>query len=127
MESTEPTPVAIDLIKQLLTLATSIVTFSAVFGKDLLVVIHQAQSLRIAVFVCWMFYLLSAISGVLALMAIVGWTARATHRSTGSVLMKANVRFFAGLQILFLALSLCATLVLGYLLSFSITVAPAKH
>jgi hypothetical protein len=127
MEPSESTTIGIDLIKQLLTLATSIVTFSAVFGKDLLSVIHQAQSLRVALFVCWTLYLLSAIFGVLALMAIVGWTADTTGRSAGSILVKPNVRLFAGLQIAFLAFSLCSTLVLGYLLSFSITVGIAGH
>jgi hypothetical protein len=122
MQEDPVTAEAVDLVKQLITLATSIVTFSFVFGKDLLEIVHSRQLLRFAAFSAWSLYLLSALAGVFALMAILGWRIRGQASASTPIAAQSNVRLFASLQIIVLGLALIATLVFGYLLSFNTTV-----
>lgn len=94
---------AADLTKQLITLSTSIVTVSLLFGKD-----FPRQNL-LAVW-AWTFYLVSTIFGLWTLMALTGTLAPLNPPST-SFDLGFNVRLPSALQIVAFAIAVVLTII----------------
>ena len=93
---------AADLTKQLITLSTSIVTVSLLFGE------HFPKQSLLAVW-AWTFYLVSSVFGLWTLMALTGTLAPIKPPPTDFDL-KANVRIPSGLQILTFGVALGLTI-----------------
>jgi hypothetical protein len=93
---------AADLTKQLITLATSIVTISLLFGD------HFPKHSRLALW-AWTFYLISAVLGLWTLMALTGNLAPVKPPPT-SFDLGPNVRLPSTLQLAAFAIALLLTI-----------------
>jgi hypothetical protein len=120
---------AADLTKQLITLSTGIVTITLLFSKDL------AGPRELAV-LAWVFYLLSTLFGLWALMALTGTLAPVIDGASqkekpdrtntpGPLLMGRNVRIPSKWQILTFAAATILTL-LYVVLAFGHPLPPAS-
>jgi hypothetical protein len=94
---------ASDLTKQLITLSTSIVTVSLLFGD------HFPKQSLLAVW-AWTFYLVSSVCGLWTLMALTGILAPLKPPPTDFDL-KFNVRLPSALQIVTFAVALVLTII----------------
>lgn len=94
---------AADLTKQLITLSTSIVTVSLLFGD------HFPKQSLLAVS-AWLFYLVSTVFGLWTLMALTGTLAPLQLPPTNFNL-KSNVRVPSALQIASFAIAIVLTMI----------------
>src|SRR5271168_1343645 len=93
---------AADLTKQLITLSTSIVTVSLLFGD------HFPKQSLLAVW-AWTFYLISAVFGLWTLMALTG-TLAPLNPPPNDFDLKFNVRLPSALQIVAFGVALILTI-----------------
>ena len=92
---------ASDLTKQLITLSTSIVTISLLFGD------HFPKQSKLALW-AWAFYLVSSLFGLWTLMALTGTLA--PINPPASFDLGFNVRLPSGLQVLAFAIAIGITI-----------------
>jgi hypothetical protein len=93
---------AADLTKQLITLSTSIVTISLLFGD------HFPKQSKLALW-AWVFYLASSLFGLWTLMALTG-TLAPIKAPPASFDLGFNVRLPSGLQVLAFAIAITITI-----------------
>jgi hypothetical protein len=99
---------ASDVTKQLIALATGVVTVTLAFGKDVLTL--TGSSGRAWLVVVWVFFLISIVFGVWTLLALTG-TLASKRASEPPSIWRWNVRLPSLLQILTFALAALAALV----------------
>ncbi|MFL5788956.1 MAG: hypothetical protein ACJ748_12935 [Flavisolibacter sp.] len=112
---------AADLTKQLITLATAILTLSVGFLKDITENIKTFD--RYLLIFIWILFLLSIIFGILTLMALTGNLDPLSKKNSGVAVQvppvltitSSNVTFTAKFQIILFVIALGATCYFGYL------------
>ena len=95
--------------KQLLTLSTAVIALTIAFTKD--IVAGGSTISKVLLGLSWASYLLSALGGILTLMALTG-TLGAAGRSEPSIMSK-NITRPAGLQAVAFVVGLVLTIVAG--------------
>jgi hypothetical protein len=110
----KPFDVAVDVAKQLLTLATVIVTLTISFWKDIVTPAAVGTTDRIIIGGAWILYLLSILCGIWCLYAINGSVAQPSQPPLAPrSIYDPNIAFpMGGQQITFL-LAVIATVVFG--------------
>lgn len=113
---------AADVAKQLITLATAIITVMITFSKDIL----GTNSHYIAwLLSSWILFLLSIVFGIFTLMALTGVLAQSQKTQNiedrkelenfnNSGIYKCNVRWFEGIQIFLFIIALLLSIIYGY-------------
>ena len=113
---------AADVAKQLITLATAIITVMITFSKDIL----GTNSHYIAwLLSSWILFLLSIVFGIFTLMALTGVLAQSQKTQNiedrkelenfnNSGIYKCNVRWFEGMQIFLFIIALLLSIIYGY-------------
>ncbi|MGB8260011.1 MAG: hypothetical protein WCE75_06660 [Terracidiphilus sp.] len=94
---------ASDLAKQLITLSTSIVTVTLLFGE------HFPKSVWAKA--AWVAYLVSTICGVWTLMALTGTLGTPGERVDAGAIYRPKVRIAAGIQVIAFGVATILTLV----------------
>ena len=101
-----------DLTKQLITLATSIVTLEVTFAKAFLT---STNAIKGTFFVqaSWVCFLLSVVAGIWALMAVAGTQAN-TAPISGTSLYHSNIKYPSMVQVVLFAIGMLATIAFGF-------------
>lgn len=108
-----------DSTKQLITVATGIVTVTLVFSKDLL--IHA----RFSALIAWILLTVSVLCGICTLFVLSGvLNAAATSNKPPDIAAK-DLRFFSGSQIIFFVLGVVAMVIFASIALFNI--APSEN
>lgn len=112
--------VAIDLSKQLITLATGVIALTVTFVKDIIVSVPRPAIpfLKSA----WLFFAFSILSGIWSLMAITGTLGRG--EAAGGI-YQGNITSAFGLQILTFAFATIFVFIFGYRSAIG-SIGPAK-
>jgi hypothetical protein len=105
---------AADLAKQLITLATAIITITITFAKDFLPSAATPQIKGWAMF-AWYAFLLSIVCGVWTLMALTGTLDQRSGRPSPVSIRGTNVVIPASLQIVFFLAGLLLTILFARL------------
>jgi hypothetical protein len=105
---------AADLAKQLLTLATAIITLTITFAKDFLPLAASPETKRWALY-AWCAFLLSIICGVWTLMALTGTLDQRPGQTCRVSIRGANVVVPAASQIILFLAGLILTVVFARL------------
>ena len=106
---------ALDMVKQLITIASSIIVLSITFLKDVLNVEHpQTSETHWSLYVSWITMLLSIILGMLAHGAITGTLDQLTPDEPSTVtIYKGNIKFFVQVQWCLFLLGILFMLIYG--------------
>lgn len=98
-----------DVTKQVLTLATGVVTITLTFLKD---IAKQAPSdARVLLYVGWALFALSILAGVATLLNLTGHVEKAEAKARA--IYADGIRLFSFLQLLFFFLAVCCTVYFG--------------
>jgi hypothetical protein len=97
-----------DLVKQVITLSSGIITISIAFNKDF-VGPGAPHGAKILLAISWLFYILAVIFGVLTLMALTGSLSNNETTISGS-----NMRLPAGIHISSFIVGLGLTIAAGW-------------
>jgi hypothetical protein len=108
-----------DSTKQLITVATGIVTVTLVFSKDLL--IHA----RFSVLAAWILLTISIVFGICTLYMLSGVIYEAATKNTAPKLTAGDLRFCSGAQIIFFVLGVVAMVLFACIAVYSI--APSEN
>lgn len=110
VEKTKPFDYAQDVTKQLLTLATAVVTITVTFLKD---IAQQAPAdARTVLFIAWALFATSIIAGVATLQNLTGHVGSADEPASDGI-MTAGIRFFAIAQMMLFVLAIGGTIYFG--------------
>lgn len=102
---------AADVAKQLITLATGVIALTVTFTRDL--VARASRWAMICLRTSWVFYSLSVLFGIISLMAITGELAP-VDLATRDLVMEANVRIPAIMQISSFLVATAAVITFGF-------------
>jgi hypothetical protein len=100
-----------EITKQVLTLATAIITLTITFTKDFAT--HASPAAKDMLAWGWGFYLASIVFGFMTLMASAGVQQRAHDTNGVATINSGNLRLFGGLQLGAFSIAILLTVIAG--------------
>jgi hypothetical protein len=100
-----------EITKQVLTLATAIITLSITFAKDFAT--HASAGAKDTLAWGWGFYAISILFGLLTLMASAGNQQRGADQGTAPTINSGNLRWMGGIQLIAFFVAIVLTVAAG--------------